>query len=711
MAFVRTIDVVLLLGSLAGAGAGAVAAMPAVPVAQAQAQAQAPPRPQPMQAASAAQPTGLEPKPHRVPDTLAQRLLACTGCHGAEGRASNEGYLPRIAGKPAGYLYNQLINFREGRRPNAAMVRLVAPLSPAYLRQIAQHFAAQEVPYPSPQTRSAPADVLAAGERLAREGDSTRQLPACAACHGKSLMGMQPATPGLLGLPRDYVVSQLGAWRTGSRRALTPDCMAHVAQALTPADIHAVSTWLSTQSAPSDARPAAAPVAALPLSCGGAGESQAGDTLPRADAAMAARVPVGAAAKPSTATATATATAAAAITAASTNPVTRGAYLARLGNCAGCHTAPGGAPYAGGLGLGTPFGTLYAGNLTPDLKTGIGTWTAEDFWRALHEGRAKDGRALYPAFPYTSTTLTTREDADDLFAYLRSLTAVSRVNTAHSLRFPYNTPAALWLWRSLFFREGRYQADSKQSAEWNRGAYLVQGLGHCAECHAPRNAWGAMQGAAPLAGGLMPVQRWWAPSLVDAAQGGVNGRIEDTVALLQTGISPHASAMGPMAEVVQNSTQYWTAADLRAATLYLNSLARNVATAGTAAADRATAPRALQPPQAPQAAGATAPPRGAQIYEQHCAGCHGPQGQGAPGAYRPLAGNRAVTLAHPTNLIRIVLEGGFAPATAGNPQPYGMPPFGPTLSDADVAAVLSHIRGAWGNAAPVVSELQVLQGR
>ncbi len=685
MAFVRTIDVVLWLGLLAAqwAAAGPTAPTqkslelarvePLAQVAQVAQLAQVPQVAQAQRAAPASQAVGAATVPHRVPDTMAQRLLACSACHGAQGRASSEGYLPRIAGKPAGYLYNQLLNFREGRRPNASMARLVTPLSPAYLRQIAEHFAAQEAPYPPPQTRSAPADVLAAGERLARQGDAARQLPACASCHGPALMGMQPATPGLLGLPRDYVVAQLGAWRTGSRRAMAPDCMAHVARALTPTDIHAVSTWLSAQTPPSDSRPAAAPRAASPLECGGAVEA----ADPGAAGAMAAKA---------------------------TEPLARGAYLARVGNCAGCHTAPGGALYAGGLGISTPFGTVFASNLTPDVKTGIGSWSADDFWRALHEGRSKDGHALYPAFPYTSTTRTTRQDADALFAYLRSVSPVQRANTAHSLRFPFNTSAALALWRALFFRAGTFEVQPAQSAQWNRGAYLVQGLGHCAECHAPRNAWGAMQDAAQLPGGLMPQPRWWAPGLVAAAEAGVNGRIEDTVALLQTGINAHASAMGPMAEVVQNSTQHWTGADLRAAAVYLNSLATGTPAVQAQASKQSKAaplPQGREPNLQ----------RGTQLYEQHCAGCHGPQGEGAPGAYRPLAGNRAVTLASPTNLIRVVLEGGFAPATAGNPQPYGMPPFGQTFSDADVAAVLSHIRSAWGHRAAPVSELDVLQAR
>ncbi|WP_374567995.1 cytochrome c [Ideonella sp.] len=206
---------------------------------------------------------GDAPAERQVPDTLQQRLLACTACHGKDGRATNQGYFPRIAGKPAGYLYNQLLGFRDGRRHYAGMTSMVEHMSDDYLRRIADHFAALDLPYPGPQTTAAPAALLAAGERLVRQGDGARQLPACVKCHGAAMTGTLPATPGLLGLPRDYLVAQLGAWRSGSRHAAEPDCMARIAQALGPDDIAAVSTWLSAQPLP--ANPKAVTASAEPL--------------------------------------------------------------------------------------------------------------------------------------------------------------------------------------------------------------------------------------------------------------------------------------------------------------------------------------------------------------------------------------------------------------------------------------------------------------
>jgi cytochrome c553 len=204
-----------------------------------------------------------------VPDTLAQRALACTGCHGKEGRAAPDGYYPRLAGKPAGYLYNQLLNFRDGRRDYGLMSELIAPLSDAYLQELAGHFASLDLPYPPPQRPTLAAPELAHAERLVRQGDAARRLPACTACHGERLTGTQPAVPGLLGLSRDYLNGQLGAWRSGQRRAQAPDCMAGVAKALTEAEIHAVTQFLAGQALPADAHPAAALPAPPPVRCGG----------------------------------------------------------------------------------------------------------------------------------------------------------------------------------------------------------------------------------------------------------------------------------------------------------------------------------------------------------------------------------------------------------------------------------------------------------
>lgn len=204
-----------------------------------------------------------------VPDTLAARVAVCTTCHGDQGRAGPDGFYPRLAGKPAGYLYNQLRHFQQGRRSHRLMAHLVDPLSPDYLREMAQHFAALDLPYPPPLPTTAPPAVLAHGQRLAREGDPARQLPACTACHGAALTGVQPNTPGLLGLPRDYVNAQLGAWRTGSRQTEAPDCMAHMAQGLTLDDIAAVSAWLAAQPLPRNTHPAPASTTPPPLRCAG----------------------------------------------------------------------------------------------------------------------------------------------------------------------------------------------------------------------------------------------------------------------------------------------------------------------------------------------------------------------------------------------------------------------------------------------------------
>lgn len=376
--------------------------------------------------------------------------------------------------------------------------------------------------------------------------------------------------------------------------------------------------------------------------------------------------------------------------------VQRGEYLARVGNCTACHTTQGGASYAGGRGIETPFGVVYSSNLTPDKARGIGAWTSAEFWRALHHGRSKDGRLLYPAFPYPNYTQVTRADSDAIFAYLQSLPAVAEPNRPHALRFPYSTQAALGVWRALFFSPSEPLAEPTQTAEYNRGAYLVNGLGHCTACHTPRNALGATTEARAFSGGLIPVQNWYAPALNAAHEAGVKEwRTEDVAALLQTGVAPQGSVLGPMAEVVFRSTQYLSDADARAMAVYLQGLPQQP-------------PAERAPPPAPPAA---AMARGAKVYEQHCAACHGDQGQGEPGAFPALAANRAVTLADPTNLVRVVLQGGYLPATAGNPRPHGMPPFQQVLSDEDIAAVTTFVRNQWGNQAPGVGTIEVYRAR
>ena len=208
-------------------------------------------------------------RPPRVEDTIAQRVLACTGCHGAQGQAGPDGYYPRIAGKPATYLFNQLTAFRDGRRQYGLMTTLLTGLPDDYLREIAAHFASLELPYPPPQPTSVPADLLERGRRLVHEGDPARRLPACVACHGSAMTGVQPAVPGLLGLPRDYLTAQLGAWRSGVRKALAPDCMAQVVRTLRDEEIGAVAQYLAARPVPEGGKPAARLGADLPIDCGG----------------------------------------------------------------------------------------------------------------------------------------------------------------------------------------------------------------------------------------------------------------------------------------------------------------------------------------------------------------------------------------------------------------------------------------------------------
>jgi mono/diheme cytochrome c family protein len=374
--------------------------------------------------------------------------------------------------------------------------------------------------------------------------------------------------------------------------------------------------------------------------------------------------------------------------------VVSGEYLAKAGDCIACHTNPGGALFAGGRPLPTPFGTIYSSNVTPDPATGIGKWTADDFYKTMHEGRFPDGGLLYPVMPFGSYTKVTRADSDAIFAYLRSIPAVNHPDRPHDLQFPYDNRQLILGWRTLYFNQGEYQPDTTKSSEWNRGAYLVAGLGHCAMCHSPINALGGSPQSKAFQGGLIPMQNWYAPSLTSNKEAGLGDwSIEEIVELLRTGVSHRGAVYGPMAEVTFNSLQYLSDADVRAMAIYLKSLAEG------------------SPPDPQSSVVSTSESSllmslGQTVYQARCASCHGSDGRGMPSDYPPLAGNPSIQMESAVNPIRMVLNGGLPPGTAGNPMPYGMPPFAQTLSDDEVAAVVTYIRAAWGNRGAAVSANQ-----
>jgi mono/diheme cytochrome c family protein len=368
-----------------------------------------------------------------------------------------------------------------------------------------------------------------------------------------------------------------------------------------------------------------------------------------------------------------------------------GLYLARAGDCIACHTKPGGKLFAGGLAMPTPFGTLYSPNITPDPATGIGTWSADSFYATMHTGRGHDGGLLYPAMPFNSYTKVTRADSDAIFAYLRTVPPVQIANTPNDLRFPYDNRSLILGWRTLFFSEGTYAPDPTKSADWNRGAYLVGGLGHCTMCHSAMNAFGASSQSKAFQGGLIPMQNWYAPSLASDKEAGLGDwSLADIAAYLRTGVSNRGAAYGPMGEVIYDSLQYLTEADASAMAVYLKSLAEG-------------APPDEAESGVPASEGSLLMNFGKTVYDAHCATCHGATGQGTPPQYPQLAGNQSIQMDEAVNPIRMVLNGGFPPGTPGNPMPYGMPPFAQILSDDEIAAVVTYIRGAWGNHGAVVT--------
>lgn len=394
--------------------------------------------------------------------------------------------------------------------------------------------------------------------------------------------------------------------------------------------------------------------------------------------------------------------------------IQRGEYLSRAGDCIACHTATGGKPYAGGLGIASPLGTIYSTNITPDKKTGIGTYTLEDFDRALRQGIAKDGHSLYPAMPYTSFARVSPDDVKALYAYfMHGVAPVDQPNKANGITWPLSMRWPLGVWRKMFAptpvdTPAPAPADSGDAAML-RGKYLVEGLGHCSACHTPRGvalqekATSAADGADFLSGGV--VDGWLAGNLRgDTADGLGTWSKADLVAFLKSGRNTHSAAFGGMSDVVEQSTQYLSDSDLNAIASYLKSLPPKNAAATRPMAYNDTAGEALL-------GGHAASIPGAMDFLNNCAACHRATGKGQTEVFPALAQNPAVNAADPQSLIHIILVGARVPSTNAAPTSYTMPAFDWRLTDKEVADIATFVRSSWGNNAPAVSADQVAKVR
>jgi mono/diheme cytochrome c family protein len=365
--------------------------------------------------------------------------------------------------------------------------------------------------------------------------------------------------------------------------------------------------------------------------------------------------------------------------------VARGKALATAGDCVACHTVKGGAPFAGGLALQTPFGAIMTPNITPDNTTGIGSWSADDLARAMHDGRRPGGGYLYPAFPYPYYTKVTREDVDAIYAYLRTLPPANNSVSRNTLPFPFNIRLSMSGWNGMFFAPGTFAPDSSRSAEYNRGAYLVEGLGHCGACHTPFNAFGASKADRYLQGNQ--IDYWTAPNITNDMQSGLGKwSVDDIVQYLKTGQTGTSLASGPMKDVIENSTSKMPDADLKAMAVYL----KERGAAGS-------------PAPAPLPASDRQMQVGEAIFIDTCSACHTRAGAGVEYLFPKLAGNVVTTQDDPSSLIRIIIAGGRAAATDARPTSPAMPSLGYRLSDEQIAAVVTYVRNSWGNAAWPVS--------
>ncbi|WP_262696451.1 c-type cytochrome [Kordiimonas aquimaris] len=380
-----------------------------------------------------------------------------------------------------------------------------------------------------------------------------------------------------------------------------------------------------------------------------------------------------------------------------------GKYLVAAGNCVSCHTSENGSPFAGGLAFETPFGTIYSTNISSDPELGIGGWSLEEFEAALRHGERPDGENLYPVFPYTSYTLISDEDVASIYAFLKTVEPVKYTPPENDLGFPYNQRWAVGLWKALYFDEGRFEPEQAQTKQWNRGAYLVEGLGHCGMCHSPRNFMGAIDTDLAMTGGTYmthvesKLSAWSAPNLTSADNGLSMWHEEDIKNYLKLGVSARAGVFGPMNKVVMNSTRHMSAEDVTAMAVYLKSLPANSQDTNPPAADTTIQAGSVQ-------------------YDIHCGTCHLPTGQGSPNTGPTLIGSPVVLDTDPSSLINITLFGAqtpkIAPSDEWNSRRWQhMNPFAAKLNDKQVADLLSFIRSSWGHKAGAVSSEQVTTQR
>ena len=363
--------------------------------------------------------------------------------------------------------------------------------------------------------------------------------------------------------------------------------------------------------------------------------------------------------------------------------IERGRYLTAAADCSSCHTTPGGAPFAGGRPIETPFGNILAPNITPDAETGIGAWSDADFDAAVRQGKRRDGTLLYPAMPFPSYAKMSRDDVRAIRAYLQTVAPAHNAVVADQLPFPFNIRASMLVWDALYFEQGEFKPDSAKSAAWNRGAFLVEGPGHCGACHTPKTLLGGDEKSQALQG--YQIQGWFAPDITNDARRGLGDwSLDDIVAYLRSGHNRIAAATGPMAEEVALSSSRMTEADLAGIATYLKDQpARTEAVTPLSSTDPVMV-------------------AGGAIYRDVCSGCHAIDGKGVPELFPALASSSSVRSDDPASLIRVILRGARSVATSTEPTAPGMPAFGWQLDDEQLAAVVTYIRNSWGSSAPGV---------